>query len=56
MARSKPATRWRRSRARIVETRKLFLVTDDDGRPLGEVTPDAVIDVLAERDTREARV
>ncbi len=42
--------------ARIVETRKLFLVTDDDGRPLGEVTPDAVIDVLAERDTREARV
>ncbi len=41
--------------ARIVETRKPFLVTGDDGQPLGEVTPDAVIDVLAERDFREAR-
>lgn len=41
--------------ARIVETRKPFLVTGEDGRALGEVTPDAVIDVLAEREFGEAR-
>jgi glycine betaine/proline transport system ATP-binding protein len=41
--------------ARIVETRKPFLVTDAEGRPLGEIFPDAVIDVLAECDVREAR-
>lgn len=43
--------------ARIVGVRKNFLVTGADGKPLGEVTPDAVIDLLADRDlTREERI
>jgi len=43
--------------ARIVGCRKSFLVAAADGKPLGEVTPDAVIDLLADRDPlREARV
>ncbi len=43
--------------ARIVGARKNFLVTADDGKPLGEITPDDVIDLLADRDhLREARV
>ncbi|WP_409561291.1 betaine/proline/choline family ABC transporter ATP-binding protein [Hyphomicrobium sp. B1] len=43
--------------ARIVGVRKNFLVTAADGRPLGEVTPDDVIDILADRDlAKEARV
>lgn len=42
--------------ARIVGARKNFLVTAEDGKPLGEVTPDDVIDLLADRDQlREAR-
>ena len=42
--------------ARIVGIRKNFLVTGVDGRPLGEVTPDDVIDLLADRDQlREVR-
>jgi glycine betaine/proline transport system ATP-binding protein len=42
--------------ARIVGARKTFLVTDAGGQPLGEVSPDAVIDLLAERDPiREPR-
>jgi glycine betaine/proline transport system ATP-binding protein len=41
--------------ARIVGTRKNFLVTSADGRPLGEVTPEDVIDLLADREIREAR-
>lgn len=42
--------------ARIVGVRKNFLVTAADGKPLGEVTPDDVIDILADRDlAREAR-
>jgi glycine betaine/proline transport system ATP-binding protein len=36
--------------ARIVAAKKVFLVTDAGGKPIGEVTPDAVIDLLAERD------
>jgi glycine betaine/proline transport system ATP-binding protein len=35
--------------ARIVGARKTFLVTASDGKPLGEVTPDDVIDLLADR-------
>jgi glycine betaine/proline transport system ATP-binding protein len=35
--------------ARIVGVRKNFLVTAVDGRPVGEVTPDDVIDLLADR-------
>ncbi|MBS0253069.1 MAG: betaine/proline/choline family ABC transporter ATP-binding protein [Proteobacteria bacterium] len=43
--------------ARIVGVRKNFLVTAEDGRPLGEVTPDDVIDILADRDlSKEAHV
>jgi glycine betaine/proline transport system ATP-binding protein len=42
--------------ARIVGVRKNFLVTAADGKPVGEVTPDDVIDLLADRDQfREAR-
>jgi glycine betaine/proline transport system ATP-binding protein len=42
--------------ARIVGAKKPFLVLDTNGAPLGEVTPDAVIDLLAERDQlRETR-
>jgi len=42
--------------ARIVGARKPFLVNDSGGMPVGIVTPDAVIDVLAERDEqREPR-
>jgi glycine betaine/proline transport system ATP-binding protein len=42
--------------ARIVGARKVFLVTNADGKPIGEVTPDDVIDLLADRDQlREAR-
>ena len=36
--------------ARIVGERKPFLVTDAEGRQVGEVTPETVIDLLAERD------
>jgi glycine betaine/proline transport system ATP-binding protein len=36
--------------ARIVGERKPFLVTDSEGRQVGEVNPEAVIDLLAERD------
>ncbi|MGQ0457789.1 MAG: quaternary amine ABC transporter ATP-binding protein [Hyphomicrobium sp.] len=36
--------------SRIVGARKAFLVVDDEGRKLGEVAPEAVIDLLAERD------
>ncbi len=39
--------------ARIVGVRKNFLVTAADGRPVGEVTPDDVIDLLADRDQRQ---
>lgn len=43
--------------ARIIGVRKNFLVTGADGKPLGEVTPDAVIDLLADRDlTSEERI
>jgi glycine betaine/proline transport system ATP-binding protein len=43
--------------ARIVGVRKNFLVAAEDGRPLGEVTPDDVIDILADRDlAKEAHV
>jgi glycine betaine/proline transport system ATP-binding protein len=41
--------------ARIVGSRKVFLVTNADGKPVGEVTPEAVIDLLADCDVREAR-
>ncbi len=37
--------------AAIVGARKLFAVTDEAGRPIGEITPEAVIDLLAGRDT-----
>ena len=41
--------------AKIVGCRKNFLVTAYDGKPLGEVTPDDVINLLAECDpAREA--
>jgi glycine betaine/proline transport system ATP-binding protein len=36
--------------ARIVGERKPFLVIDSEGRQVGEVNPEAVIDLLAERD------
>jgi glycine betaine/proline transport system ATP-binding protein len=39
--------------ARIVGVRKNFLVTAADGRSVGEVTPDDVIDLLADRDQRQ---
>lgn len=51
----KPGSKIASFAARIVEVRKPFLVVGDDGQPLGEVTPDAVIDVLAEREPQEAR-
>jgi glycine betaine/proline transport system ATP-binding protein len=38
--------------ANIVGARKAFMVTAADGRPIGEVTPDDVIDVLADRQHR----
>jgi glycine betaine/proline transport system ATP-binding protein len=42
--------------ARIVGARKVFFVTNADGKPIGEITPDDVIDLLADRDQlREAR-
>jgi glycine betaine/proline transport system ATP-binding protein len=42
--------------AHIVGVRKNFLVTTADGKPVGEVAPDDVIDLLADRDQlREAR-
>jgi len=42
--------------ARIVGARKTFLVTAADGKPVGEVTPDDVIDLLADRNQpHEAR-
>ncbi|MGE0022264.1 MAG: glycine betaine/L-proline ABC transporter ATP-binding protein [Hyphomicrobium sp.] len=42
--------------ASIVGARKPFVVKDGGGAPLGEVTPDAVIDLLTERDQlRETR-
>lgn len=42
--------------ARIVGVRKNFLVTSAEGKPLGEVVPDDVIDLLADRDQlREVR-
>jgi glycine betaine/proline transport system ATP-binding protein len=40
--------------SKIVGARKTFLVTDAKGQPVGEVTPDAVIDVLADRDEARA--
>ncbi len=36
--------------ARIVGERLPFLVTDNEGRQIGEITPETVIDLLAERD------
>ena len=42
--------------ARIVGARKPFLVTNAAGQPAGEITPEAVIDLLADRDQlRETR-
>ncbi len=42
--------------AHIVGVRKNFLVTTAEGKPVGEVAPDDVIDLLADRDQlREAR-
>ncbi|MFN0217640.1 MAG: glycine betaine/L-proline ABC transporter ATP-binding protein [Hyphomicrobium sp.] len=40
--------------AKIVGAKKSFVVTSADGKPVGEVTPEAVIDLLADRD-RDAR-
>jgi glycine betaine/proline transport system ATP-binding protein len=33
--------------ADIVAARKPFLVIEGDGRPIGEITPEAVVDLLA---------
>jgi glycine betaine/proline transport system ATP-binding protein len=40
--------------AEIVAARQPFIVVDDAGRPLGEITPQAVINLLAGRDAVEA--
>ena len=46
-ARSRPRPRSPASAAEIVAAGKPFAVVDGTGRPLGEVTPQAVIDLLA---------
>jgi glycine betaine/proline transport system ATP-binding protein len=49
----KPGDKVASFAARIVGVRKPFMVRDAGGRPMGEVTPDSVIDLLAERDQLE---
>jgi glycine betaine/proline transport system ATP-binding protein len=42
--------------ADIVAASAPFAVTDQDGKLLGEIAPQAVIDLLAGRKTKEARI